>query len=62
VLAAIDDFRGRRRVAQQFAADQSVINHDFSAPEQLDAPQGAQAGIAGAGADEIDNAWTWVLR
>ena len=54
VFATVDDFRGGRGEAQQFAVDQAVIDHHLGPLQQLFPAQRQQAGVAGTGADQIN--------
>lgn len=55
--ADVDFFGVLARVTQHARRDQVVVKHDIRAGERAQAPHRDQAGIAGAGADEINN-WT----
>ncbi len=57
VVATRNKFRRRRREPEQFGIGERVIHDDFSALEQFRTTQREQTGVAGTGADEINNAF-----
>ena len=56
VFAAVDDLSSGRRVAEQFAVDQAVIDHHFGAAQEFRTMQGEQPSVTGTGAHQIDDA------
>ena len=56
VVAARDEFGGRRREAEQGGVDERVVKHHVGAAEQFRAAQREQARVARPGADKINRA------
>ena len=54
-FAGINQFRARRGQAEQVPVDERVIDDHVRAAEQLRPAHGNQAGVARAGADQIDS-------
>ena len=60
--ADVDLLRVRPRRAQQPRRHEMVVQHDVGRRETLQAADGDEAGIARTGADEVDDAHTFVVR
>ena len=54
LLADVDPLRVRAHEAHQRAGPEPVVDDDVCAAKEREATNGDQAGIAGAGADEVD--------
>ena len=54
MAAEADQLGVRPSVGKNARVDEIVVENDIGSPQTFDAPPCYQAGIAGAGADEID--------
>ena len=55
LLADVDELGVRARVRERLGRDQAVVEDHVGLRDQLDGADGQQAGVAGAGADEVDD-------